>query len=142
MGENLARISFWTMALGILLAFVPLFLAGAEQGQVIDAYKYFAGTGVNAYNLIASIGVLVLVVGILLTLVNAIFSREQRPRGRPRPLGRRHARVVHALAAGAAQLRRPPRRPQRPPDARHPRGDRPSHPPRRAAPARESQPVA
>ena len=32
MGENLARISFWTMALGILLAFVPLFLAGGRAG--------------------------------------------------------------------------------------------------------------
>src|SRR3954465_12088123 len=55
MGESLARISFWTMVLGILLAFVPLFLAGSEQGQVIDAYKFFGGTGVDAYNLIASI---------------------------------------------------------------------------------------
>ena len=32
MGESLARISFWTMVLGILLAFVPLFLAGGERG--------------------------------------------------------------------------------------------------------------
>jgi heme/copper-type cytochrome/quinol oxidase subunit 1 len=60
MGESLARISFWTMAFGILLAFVPLFLAGAEQGEVVDAYKFFDGTGVNAYNLIASIGAFVL----------------------------------------------------------------------------------
>ena len=30
MGETLARFSFWTMAIGILLAFVPLFLAGGE----------------------------------------------------------------------------------------------------------------
>ena len=60
MGETLARISFWTMVLGTLLAFVPLFLAGGEEGQVIDAYKFFDGTGVNAYNLIASIGSFVL----------------------------------------------------------------------------------
>jgi cytochrome c oxidase subunit 1 len=75
MGESLARISFWTMALGILLAFVPLFLAGSEQGEVVDAYKFFDGTGVNAYNLIASIGAFVLAIGILVTLVNAIVSR-------------------------------------------------------------------
>ena len=55
---------------------MPLFLAGAEQGQVIDAYKFFDHTGVNAYNLIASIGTLVLAVGIVMTLVNAILSRE------------------------------------------------------------------
>jgi heme/copper-type cytochrome/quinol oxidase subunit 1 len=76
MGEGLAWISFWTMALGTLVAFVPLFLAGAEEGQVIDAYKFFDGTGVNAYNLIATIGVFVLAAGIVMTLVNAILSRE------------------------------------------------------------------
>jgi cytochrome c oxidase subunit I len=76
MGETLARISFWTMALGTLLAFVPLFLAGGEEGQVIDAYKFFDGTGVNGYNLVASIGAFVLATGIVMTLVNAILSRE------------------------------------------------------------------
>ena len=59
MGETLARISFWTIALGTLLAFVPLFLAGGEHGEVVDAYKFFAGTGVSAENLIATIGAFV-----------------------------------------------------------------------------------
>jgi cytochrome c oxidase subunit I len=75
MGETLARFSFWTMALGALLAFVPLFFAGAEDAQVIDAYKFFDGTGVNTYNLIASIGAFVLAIGIASTIVNAILSR-------------------------------------------------------------------
>jgi cytochrome c oxidase subunit 1 len=76
MGEYLARISFWTMALGTLLTFVPLFLAGGLEGQVVDAYKFFDRTGVNAYNLIATIGAFVLAAGILMTLVNAILSRR------------------------------------------------------------------
>jgi cytochrome c oxidase subunit I len=76
MGESLARISFWTMVAGTLLAFVPLLLAGAVEGQVIDAYKYFGGEGLDAYNLIATIGAFVLAAGILMTLVNAILSRE------------------------------------------------------------------
>ncbi|HEX7059725.1 MAG TPA: cbb3-type cytochrome c oxidase subunit I [Solirubrobacterales bacterium] len=79
MGESLARLSFWTMALGVLIAFVPLFLAGAEEGEVIDAYKFFDGTNVSAYNLIASIGALVLATGVVLTLVNAILSRNAGP---------------------------------------------------------------
>ena len=87
MGEQMARISFWTMVLGMLLAFVPLFLAGGEEGQVIDAYKFFAGTGVSAYNLIASIGVFVLSAGIVLTLVNAILSRVNGPRAGHDPWG-------------------------------------------------------
>jgi cytochrome c oxidase subunit I len=79
MGESLARISFWTILLGLLLGFVPLFFAGAGEGQVVDAYKYFDDTGVTAYNVIATIGVLILAVGILLTILNAIFSRENGP---------------------------------------------------------------
>ena len=58
-------------------------------------------------------------------------KRDRQPRGRrqrrPRPLGRGLARVVRALAPGPAQLRRPARRTQRSPDARHPRGDLPQH---------------
>ena len=75
MGETMARISFWTMGLGTLVAFVPLFVAGGDHGEVVDAYKFFSGTGVSALNLIATIGAFVLAIGILLTLVNAIFSR-------------------------------------------------------------------
>ncbi|MGN6276561.1 MAG: cytochrome c oxidase subunit I [Solirubrobacterales bacterium] len=87
MGETLARFSFWTIVIGLLLGFVPLFLAGALQGQVIDAYKYFAGTGVTAYNVIASIGIFILFVGVLLTLVNAIFSRTNGPAAGHDPWG-------------------------------------------------------
>ncbi|MDX6601415.1 MAG: cytochrome c oxidase subunit [Solirubrobacterales bacterium] len=75
MGETLARFSFWTMILGTLLTFVPLFFAGGEHGQVVDAYKFFSGTGVSADNLIATIGAFVLALGIILTFVNAIASR-------------------------------------------------------------------
>jgi heme/copper-type cytochrome/quinol oxidase subunit 1 len=87
MGETLARISFWTMVLGTLLAFVPLFLAGGEEGQVIDAYKFFDGTGVNTYNLIATIGAFVLATGIIMTLVNAVLSREGGPEAGHDPWG-------------------------------------------------------
>jgi cytochrome c oxidase subunit 1 len=87
MGESLARISFWTMALGTLLAFTPLFLAGGVEGQVIDAYKFFDATGVNAYNLIATIGAFVLGAGILMTLVNAILSRNAGPEAGHDPWG-------------------------------------------------------
>jgi heme/copper-type cytochrome/quinol oxidase subunit 1 len=76
MGETLARFSFWTMTLGTLLALLPLFLAGGLEGQPVDAYKFFDGTGVDSYNLASSIGVLILAVGIVMTLANALLSRE------------------------------------------------------------------
>jgi heme/copper-type cytochrome/quinol oxidase subunit 1 len=87
MGETLARFSFWTTVLGMLVAFVPLFLAGAEEGQVIDAYKFFDHTGVNAYNLIASIGTVILAIGIVITLVNAVVSRENGAKAGHDPWG-------------------------------------------------------
>jgi heme/copper-type cytochrome/quinol oxidase subunit 1 len=87
MGESLGRISFWTMALGTLLAFVPLFLAGAEEGQVVDAYKFFDSTGVTTYNLLASIGALVLAIGIVMTIANAILSRNAGPEAGHDPWG-------------------------------------------------------
>jgi heme/copper-type cytochrome/quinol oxidase subunit 1 len=80
MGETLARFSFWTLVLGTLLTFVPLFFAGGEHGQVVDAYKFFSGTGVSADNLIATIGAFVLAIGIILTLANAIVSRSNGAR--------------------------------------------------------------
>jgi cytochrome c oxidase subunit 1 len=87
LGENLARISFWTMGVGILVALVPLFLAGAEQDQAVDVYKFFAGSGVSAYNLIASVGTLILAAGIVMTLVNAILSRANGPEAGHDPWG-------------------------------------------------------
>jgi cytochrome c oxidase subunit I len=76
MGENMARFSFWTIIVGLVLGFAPLFLAGADKGQVVDAYKYFSENDVTAYNVVASIGVIILFVGLLLTILNAIFSRS------------------------------------------------------------------
>jgi cytochrome c oxidase subunit 1 len=74
MGEQLGRLSFWALAAGSLLAFVPMALAGWEEDQVVDAYKFFNHTGVNFYNLLSSIGVLVLFVGVILVLINAVAS--------------------------------------------------------------------
>jgi heme/copper-type cytochrome/quinol oxidase subunit 1 len=76
MGETLARFSFWTMVLGTILAFVPLMFSGGFEGQVVDAYKFFGDEGLDTYNLIATIGTFVLAIGILLTLINAIASRN------------------------------------------------------------------
>ena len=87
MGETMARFSFWALVAGALLTFLPLFLAGAEHDQVVDAYKFFDGEGLNAYNLIATIGAFVLAAGIILTLVNAVLSREGGPEAGHDPWG-------------------------------------------------------
>ncbi len=86
MGESLSRISFWTMFAGVNVTFFPLFLAGLK-GQVVDGYKFFDATGVNAYNLIASIGAFILAIGIILALANALASLRGGPSAGHDPWG-------------------------------------------------------
>jgi cytochrome c oxidase subunit I len=141
MGESLARLSFWTMLLGTTLAFVPLALAGSFDGQVIDAYKFFDGTGVTSYNLIATIGAFILAAGILMTLVNAILSREG---GTPAGHDPWHGDSLEWFALAPPE----PHNFDLLPDVRSPRPMRDireaiAHRSARAEqPARESQPVA
>ena len=73
MGESLGRASFLAIFVGAIVMIIPIQLAGFE-GMPVDVSRYFGDTGMTAYNVIGSIGAFVLVVGILLTLVNAAAS--------------------------------------------------------------------
>ena len=60
----------------------------------------------EGYNLISTIGAFVMAVAMLVFVVNVLETKT--PAGsarRQRPVARRHARVVHDLAAAAAELR-------------------------------------
>lgn len=84
LNEDRARKSFWLIVVGALIAIVPLFAAGVE-GQVTDAFRFASGEGVSAWNLIASIGTLVLFLGLVLTIGNLIRSRIEEPVAPPDP---------------------------------------------------------
>ena len=73
MGEALGRASFWALILGVNVTFLPLALAGLA-GQPVDVYKYFDVGNLAVYNLISTLGALILFAGILLTLVNVLLS--------------------------------------------------------------------
>jgi len=111
LGESLGRISFWTILAGLNLSFFPLTLAGL-QGQVVDVYKFYSGTGVSGYNLVATIGAFVLALGIVVALANVVFSLRLRCPCRPRPVGRDLAGMAGAVAPAAPQLRPLARRSQ------------------------------
>jgi heme/copper-type cytochrome/quinol oxidase subunit 1 len=81
MGESLAGASFWALLVGVNVTFLPQFLSGLG-GQPVDVYKYFDTGHLATYNLISSIGVLILGLGIVLTLVNAVRGvRSGTPAG-------------------------------------------------------------
>jgi heme/copper-type cytochrome/quinol oxidase subunit 1 len=73
LGEGIGKAALGLMFVGIHLYVIPMFLAGLE-GQAVDVFKYYSDQGVDGYNLIASIGVFILVIGILLELGNAAHS--------------------------------------------------------------------
>lgn len=82
--ENRARISFWVMFAGTLIALLPLLAAGV-MGQVSDAYRFYADQDVSGWNLIASIGTLILFVGVILAVGNFVASRERDADATPDP---------------------------------------------------------
>ncbi|HZD17628.1 MAG TPA: cbb3-type cytochrome c oxidase subunit I, partial [Actinomycetota bacterium] len=73
--ERVGKLSFWLMFVGFNLTFFPMHLAGL-QGQPRRTYTYASGLGWDGYNLLESVGVLVLGLGILATLVNWLWCRR------------------------------------------------------------------
>jgi heme/copper-type cytochrome/quinol oxidase subunit 1 len=59
--------------IGTLLMVIPIQLAGLE-GMPVDVYKFYADTGMSAYNLLGSLGAFTLALGVILTMVNAAAS--------------------------------------------------------------------
>jgi cytochrome c oxidase subunit 1 len=66
-GEGVSKIALGTILFGVHLYVIPMFLAGLA-GQPVDVYKYFSGTDLSTFNLIASLGAFFLAAGILLEL--------------------------------------------------------------------------
>jgi cytochrome c oxidase subunit I len=73
LGEGLGKVALVAILVGLYAFAAMSFLAGVK-GQPVDIYKFFAGEGLDGYNLVASIGAFVMVVGVLLELGNAAHS--------------------------------------------------------------------
>ena len=86
LGEGLGKVALLLMFVGLNVYGLAMALAGLE-GQPVDVYEYFEDTGVDGYNLVASLGAFVLVIGILLELGNAAYSWNNGPRPRHDPWG-------------------------------------------------------
>lgn len=81
LGEGIGKAALILMAIGLNVYVLAMFLAGLE-GQPVDIFKYFGDTGVDGYNLIASLAGFILVIGILLEIGNAAYSWNNGLRAR------------------------------------------------------------
>ena len=73
LGEGAGKLALVLMVIGIHLYVIPMFFAGL-LGQSVDVFKFYEDTGLDGYNLVASIGAFILVIGLFVELGNAAYS--------------------------------------------------------------------
>jgi heme/copper-type cytochrome/quinol oxidase subunit 1 len=73
MGEGLGKASLGLILVGLYAYELMAFFAGVK-GQPVGIYKFYEGTGLDGYNLVASIAVFVMAVGVVTELANAALS--------------------------------------------------------------------
>ncbi|MBM3671292.1 MAG: cytochrome c oxidase subunit I [Actinobacteria bacterium] len=71
--ERVGKINFWTMLIGFNLTFFPMHFVGL-YGMPRRTYRYDAGLGWDAWNLVETIGAFVIAVSTLIFLANIIVS--------------------------------------------------------------------
>jgi cytochrome c oxidase subunit 1/cytochrome c oxidase subunit I+III len=79
MSERLGKISFWIMFVGFNVAFFPMHILGF-LGMPRRIYTYQSGLGWDSLNMLISIFSFVFAVGVLLTLINFVWSLKRGPR--------------------------------------------------------------
>jgi cytochrome c oxidase subunit I+III len=79
LSERAGKWSFWLMFLGFNLTFFPQHNLGL-LGMPRRTYTYEAGLGWESYNLLSTVGAMILGVGVLITFVNWFLSKK---RGEP-----------------------------------------------------------
>ena len=98
--------------IGFNLTFFPQHMLGL-LGMPRRVYTYHEHGLWVAYNLVSSIGSYVMALGMLVFVVNVIKTSRVGAARRQRPVARRHARVVHDVAAAGLELRQGPVRDER-----------------------------
>ncbi len=78
MSERLGKWHFWTQFIGFNLTFFPMHILGIE-GMPRRIYTYAPGLGFDEWNLVASIGAFIMGIGVLLFIVNLLYSLRYGP---------------------------------------------------------------
>jgi cytochrome c oxidase subunit 1/cytochrome c oxidase subunit I+III len=86
MDEGLGKLAFWLMFIGFNLTFFPMHIAGL-LGMPRRIYTYHAGLGWDLWNMLSTIGGVVLSLGILVVIVNFLKSIRTGAVAGPDPWG-------------------------------------------------------
>lgn len=75
--EGLGKIAFWCWLIGFLVAFMPLYILGF-MGAVRRLDHYDPSLGWQGLFIVAGIGVMIIVVGVLFQVLQVIYSIKKR----------------------------------------------------------------
>jgi cytochrome c oxidase subunit I+III len=84
MSDKVGRFAFWMMFCGFNLTFFPMHLAGL-RGMPRRVYTYPADIGWDWFNLISTIGAVVLGIGMFAVVADVTLHRRRQPRGEVNP---------------------------------------------------------
>jgi cytochrome c oxidase subunit 1/cytochrome c oxidase subunit I+III len=84
LNETAGKWSFWIMFVGFNLAFFPMQLMGL-MGMTRRIYTYQAGLGWGPLNMLSTIGAFTLAFGILISILNYLWSMQNGPRAGANP---------------------------------------------------------
>jgi cytochrome c oxidase subunit I+III len=84
LSERLGRWNFWLLFVGFNMAFFPMHLSGF-LGMARRVYTYPAGVGLELPNLISTVGAFVAALGVLLFLVNIVWTQLRAPKASANP---------------------------------------------------------
>jgi len=78
LNEKLGKLNFWLMVVGFNLTFFPMHFLGFE-GQPRRTYTYAKGFGWETLNTLSTIGAFIIALGVLVYLVNVIYTTRRGP---------------------------------------------------------------
>jgi heme/copper-type cytochrome/quinol oxidase subunit 1 len=84
LSETAGKVTFWLLVLGFNLTFLPQYSAGLS-GMPRRVNEYTAGSGLEGYNLVSTIGSFVIALAIAVTLANIFWSLRKGKTAGPDP---------------------------------------------------------
>jgi cytochrome c oxidase subunit 1 len=76
--EGLGKLHFWLFFIGMNLVFMPMHILGLE-GMPRRIYTYASGRGWDIWNLVETVGAVIIALGVLVFIINFIVSMLKAP---------------------------------------------------------------